>query len=342
MTRAEASWENYTLEFIKPARTSRDTLATKPTWFLQLTDKDDPSIKGLGECSPIWGLSIDTPEFFEKTLNELCAHFNEGSPLPSNLSEFPAIECGLEMALLDLQNGGVQKYFDSPFYNGEQPIRINGLVWMGSASDMKEQISQKLELGFRCLKLKIGSLDWLEELSILQDLRTEFGPDVLELRVDANGSFSTDEVDSVLHSLSVLDIHSIEQPIKQGQLEEMASLCQESAVPIALDEELIGIANEEEKRHLIESIRPQYLILKPSLLGGFRPCMEWIKLADENSCRWWVTSALESNVGLNAIAQWTATLGNPLPQGLGTGQLYKNNVPSPLRLEGDLLYHDLL
>jgi L-alanine-DL-glutamate epimerase-like enolase superfamily enzyme len=246
----------------------------------------------------------------------------------------------LETALTDLHTGGKRILYPSEFTEGEASIPINGLIWMGKPDFMWQQIEEKVNAGFNCMKLKIGAIDFETELSILKKIRDQYGSDI-ELRVDANGAFTSDNVWYKLEELSKLDIHSIEQPVMAGQAELMQEICRNSPVPVALVEELIGVIDEEEKAELIEFIKPQYLILKPSLLGGFEMCEEWIEIAEENGAGWWVTSALEGNIGLNAIAQWTYELENPLPQGLGTGQVFSNNIKSPLTVKQGELWYDV-
>jgi o-succinylbenzoate synthase len=259
--------------------------------------------------------------------------------LLNELLEFPSIQFGLEQAFLSLQSSSKFELFPSNFTRGKQAISINGLVWMGDEAFMKTQIKEKIEAGFSCIKMKIGAIDFETELDLLTSIRKEFSSKDIELRVDANGGFHPQEALEKLKRLSALEIHSIEQPIRQGQFEEMARLCEKTPVPIALDEELIGVFSVTEKKELLQTIQPQYIILKPSFIGGFQGSDEWISLAEKQDVRWWVTSALESNVGLNAIAQWTFTLQNPLPQGLGTGGLYTNNFESPLEVKNGKLHH---
>jgi o-succinylbenzoate synthase len=256
-----------------------------------------------------------------------------------DLADFPSIEFGLETALLDLENHGKRKIFPGTFYEGKEGIPINGLVWMGDRPFMEKQLGEKIAAGFRCIKLKIGSLDFETELAILADIRKNKTPQELEIRLDANGAFSNDEAMEKLEKLAVFGIHSIEQPIKQGQWTRMAALCENSPIPIALDEELIGIRNPVDKAEMIKTIRPAYIILKPGLLGGFSKAQAWINAAGEQQVNWWVTSALESNIGLNAIAQWTSSLKPTMPQGLGTGQLFENNIASPLVIEDAMLWY---
>lgn len=328
-----AKYYQYILNFKRPGGTSRGVLHKKETFILEVFENDK---KGIGECGLFRGLSYDDVPEYEEKLKWLCENINEDYEfLKEELRHFPSIWFGYEQALLNIKNGS-DIYFPSNFTEGNASIKINGLIWMGSTEFMEEQIEEKLKLGFDCIKLKIGT-DWNSEKKILKELREKFPAKKLELRVDANGAFSFEEAKEVLKELSDLKIHSIEQPIKAGNTEQMKLLCAETATPIALDEELIGVVNASEKIKLLETIKPQYIILKPSLVGGFSGCDEWISAAENFGIDWWITSALESNIGLNAIAQYTFTKGNPLPQGLGTGSLFTNNFESSLLLTGDQL-----
>lgn len=327
------------LEFKKPATTSRDVLKTKDTYYISLWNALNSETVGIGECSPIWGLSPETKEELESTLEKVKTNPDYYLTNLNTLDQYPAIRFGLEMAQLDWAKGGQKLLFPSKFTKNEIPIPINGLIWMGSLEEMENQIESKIEQGFTCIKLKIGSHDFDKEIELIRELRKTFPVEKIEIRVDANGAFSDRNPLKKLEKLATLQLHSIEQPIKQGNLDEMAALCLKSPLPIALDEELIGITNLDEKRKLLKIIQPQYIILKPSLLGGFKKTDEWISLADELDIKWWATSALESNIGLNAISQWVFTKGNPMFQGLGTGQLYTNNIKSPLHVEqGEIKY----
>jgi len=331
----------YQLQFKFAAGTSRGVLHEKETWFISLWDEANPLVKGWGECAIFRGLSIDDSVDYANKMKEVCEdpirYANESSTL---LVEWPSIRFGLETALLDLKQGGKKILYPSSFSRGEDAIPINGLVWMGRKDEMLSGIHQKLNDGFRCIKLKIGAIDFKSELSLLKAIRVEFSPDDIEIRVDANGAFLPEEALEKLKWLSDYQLHSIEQPIRQGQPNEMAELCKISPIPVALDEELINWQANDDKLNLLAAIRPQYIIIKPALVGGFSGSLEWIHVANELNIHWWVTSALESNIGLNAIAQWTYTLENPLPQGLGTGQLYENNFTSPLVVKnGSLFYH---
>lgn len=329
----KANFKNYILNFKRPGGTSRGVLHTKETFILELIDGDR---KGIGECALFRGLSADDRPDYEDKLKWLCEniHLNK-EILQQELLEFPSIWFGYEQAINTLKHGG-KLYFPSDFTDRKKSIRINGLIWMGDALFMQEQIDEKLAAGFKCIKLKIGT-DWQSEHKILKHLREIYSPETLELRVDANGAFSFEESKKVLEELAELKIHSIEQPIKAGNIDEMKQLCETTPTPIALDEELIGVFQSEDKRKLLEQIKPQYIILKPALVGGFSGSDEWIKIAEDQNIGWWITSALESNIGLNAIAQYTATKNNPLPQGLGTGALFTNNFGSALQLNGDQL-----
>ncbi|MGM0565514.1 MAG: o-succinylbenzoate synthase [Bacteroidota bacterium] len=333
----KAHYKKYTLRFKRPAGTSRGTMLEKVSWFVFLEDTEQPGKKAIGECSPLRGLSYDDVPEYETKLANVCENIHDIKP--DDLKSFPSIRFGIEMALCDLNIDGAQLLFPSPFTRGEKPMKINGLIWMGDKGFMREQIDTKLAQGFDCLKLKIGAIDWASELALLRHIRAAYSKDTLEVRVDANGAFDVTEAPGKLSELASLGIHSIEQPIEQGQEENMARLCRNTPIPIALDEELIGIHECADKTNLIETIKPQYIILKPSLTGGFESSREWIDIAERYEAGWWVTSALESNIGLNAIAQWTFTLGNRMPQGLGTGQLYTNNFPSPLEIKNGHIWH---
>lgn len=290
----------------------------------------NPSVCGVGEVALFRGLSAEDTPNFEAQLAAACN-------APENLPPISSIRFGFESALADLRTGGRQLFADTPFTAGHAIIPINGLIWMGTKERMRQRIRQKLDAGFRCLKLKIGALNFHDELELLAAIRSEFSPSDLELRVDANGAFSPFDALAKLERLAPLHLHSIEQPIRAGQPEAMAQLCARTPIPIALDEELIGFNSHEEKEALLSAISPQYIILKPSLCGGFREATDWIRVAESNSIGWWATSALESNVGLNAIAQWVSTFHTNMPQGLGTGALYETNYPSALVQEHDYL-----
>lgn len=330
----------YNLIFKKPSGTSRGILTSKEIWLLKIWNEESPEVFGLGECALFRGLSAEDRPGYEDVLQSLAPNLPPLPELFERLRDFPSILFGLETALADLKNGGKRIIYPSPFSEGKSSIRINGLIWMGTKAEMQRQIYEKIEQGFSCIKLKIGAIDFDTELDLLRSIRQEFDAKTIELRVDANGAFSPADALRKLEALAKLNIHSIEQPIKAGQWQAMAQLCANTPLPIALDEELIGINDLLQKRLLLETIRPQYIILKPSLHGGFAGSEEWIKLANEQHIDWWATSALESNIGLNAIAQWCATQKNEMPQGLGTGQLYTNNFESPLSLNGENLFYD--
>jgi len=334
----KATYKKHILEFKRPSGTSRGILKTKETWFIILTENDN---KGIGECGILRTLSYDDVPEYEEKLKWTCENINLGlSVLWKELLAFPSIQFGLEQAFLSLKGTNSFELFPSKFTKSNDSIPINGLVWMGKEKFMKQQIREKLNQGFSCIKMKIGAIDFETELKLLKSIRKEYLKSDIELRVDANGAFSPKNALEKLKVLSELGLHSIEQPIKSGQFKEMARLCEQSPLAIALDEELIGIFDVTKKEKLLQTIQPQYVILKPSLVGGFKGSTEWISLAKEDSIDYWVTSALESNVGLNAISQWTYTLENDLPQGLGTGSLYTNNIESPLGVESGRLYYN--
>ncbi len=332
-----ASYRKHLLKFKRPSGTSRGILHEKETWFLIVSENDK---HGIGECGMLRGLSIDDVPDYEEKLKWTCENIHLGKEVLCNeLRGYPSIQFGLEQAFLSLKSADPFELFPSDFTKKATPIPINGLIWMGDKNFMLEQIKNKLDSGFDCLKMKIGAIDFDTELQILATIRRNFSKHDVELRVDANGAFTAQEADHKLNLLAKYELHSIEQPIKPGNYAAMQRLCRHSPVPIALDEELIGIEVETKKVELLQNINPRYIILKPSLIGGFKSSIEWIGNAEKLKIGWWVTSALESNVGLNAISQWTATLGNKMPQGLGTGGLYTNNFESPLQVErGHLFY----
>ena len=336
-----AQFTQHKLIFKQASGTSRGVLTTKETYILEISNGDK---KGIGECAIFRGLSYDDVPDYEEKLTWLRDNINQDfEVLKKELLHYPSIIFGLEQALLNLKYGS-DIYFPSDFTNGKDSIKINGLIWMGNADFMQSQIEEKLEKGFDCIKLKIG-VNWNSEKEIIKKLREKFPKELLELRVDANGAFNYDEAKIVLQELAELRIHSIEQPIKKSEVQSpksedslMAKLCAETPTPIALDEELIGVIDFEEKQRLLETIKPQYIILKPALVGGFSGCDEWISIAKNLGIDWWITSALESNIGLNAICQYTYTKQNPLPQGLGTGALFTNNFETRLQLDGDEMW----
>jgi O-succinylbenzoate synthase len=340
----KASFQKQTFHFKQPSGTSRGVLTEKHAWFISLselnTDNSEPVEESLGECSIIPGLSPDFFDFdsYEKKLKEVCENITNYIENLSELEPYPSILFGLETALLGLNNKRENLLFDTPFSRGEIGIPINGLIWMGSKEFMLQQIEEKLQAGFYCLKLKIGALDFETELEIIASIRKRFTASDIELRVDANGAFSPSDALIKLERLSKFQLHSIEQPIKVGQWEEMAKICRVTPLPIALDEELIGVVGKANKIDLLQKIQPQYIILKPSLHGGILGTKEWIKLAMEYNIPWWMTSALESNVGLNCVAQFASSFDNSLPQGLGTGGLYENNTPSKLFIDKGYIF----
>ena len=333
-----ATYKKYILKFKRPSGTSRGVLTEKETWFLKISDGNN---FGIGECGILRSLSYDDRPDYEVKLKWVCENINMGREmLWEELREFPSIQFGVEMAFKSLDSEDPFLLFPSEFTAGKKAIPINGLIWMGDKAFMKKQISEKIEAGFNCIKLKIGAIDFETELDLLKSIRSNFSEKEMELRVDANGAFSWEDALQKLEALSKFDLHSIEQPIKQGQVNEMAELCKNTPLPIALDEELIGVTDVTDKQKLIQIINPQYAIFKPSLIGGFKGTGEWKNICEDLDVDWWITSALESNIGLNAIAQWTYTLNPDLPQGLGTGGLYTNNFDSPLEVKmGKIQYN---
>jgi O-succinylbenzoate synthase len=343
------SYQRRALRFNFPARTSRGALTEHVAYYLELRDVRHSGQVGWGEAAPLAGLSPDYGPNFETHVQQLCqilnskryAFLEDIEPADLVPAALPALRFALETAVLDLAQGGRHQLYPNAFGQGQAALPINGLVWMGDAAFMREQIRQKLTAGYACLKVKIGSLDFTTELALLAEIRAEAGPDQLMLRVDANGAFSPADAMSKLAQLAKFDVHSIEQPIAAGQWAALADLCSHSPVPVVLDEELIGLTDPDAQERLLETVRPPYLVLKPTLLGGHAATRRWIALAEAHGLSWWMTSALESNIGLNAVAQLTGEYDVAgFAQGLGTGQLYHNNVSAPLRIEHGQLHYD--
>ena len=334
----KATYKKYTLNFKRPSGTSRGVMTEKETWFLILEENGKT---GIGECGILRTLSIDDRPDYEEKLQWVCQNIHLGKDkLWDELVAFPSIQFGVEMAFLSLASKAPFDLFPSEFTKGKKNMLINGLVWMGEESFMKTQIEEKLAQGFSCIKLKIGAIDFENELGLLRFIRQNFDAKTIEIRVDANGAFGFNKALDKLNQLSEFELHSIEQPIPKSHTDNMAKLCKSAPFPIALDEELIGVFGIENKKELLTKIQPQYIILKPSLVGGFKGTLEWISIAESLNIGWWITSALESNIGLNAITQFTFTLNNPMPQGLGTGGLYTNNFDCPLEIEnGHIQYN---
>ena len=329
--------EERTLHFKQPAGTSRGVYTTRKIWLVHLLDGQ---LEGVGECAPLPDLSCDARPDYAEVLDGFCQALCETGEIDfDTLRTYPSMLFGLETALLNLRCGDL--LFDTAFSRGEVGIPINGLVWMGSYEEMLKRMEEKLEKGYRCVKLKIGAIDFDQELDLIKRIRERFSFHEVELRLDANGAFPFDEALYKLELLSQYAIHSIEQPIRQGQWAYMAELCRESPLPIALDEELIGVNDPEMKAHMLNIIKPRYIILKPSLHGGMQGCREWIEIARDMGIGSWITSALESNIGLNAIAQFASDVYGDnirMPQGLGTGQLFTDNIEMPLEIRGDQLW----
>ncbi|WP_194777848.1 o-succinylbenzoate synthase [Pararhodonellum marinum] len=350
--RVNAKCSKYQLNFKFEAGTSRGVMQSRDTFFIVLTSEQFVGIEGWGEAGPLPNLSIDDIPDFTELIKSYCeritaydipAHFEEILDFVHHFipPHLPSIRFAFEMALLDLVHGGRRIVINSPLVEKNHAIPINGLIWMGDKENMLQQVKDKLKQGFNCIKIKIGAIEFDQECALLEFIRNKFSAEEIELRVDANGAFSSDEAIQKLVKLAEYEIHSIEQPIKKGQWTAMAKLCAHSPLPIALDEELIGVFGRDEKHQLLIEINPAFIILKPTLLGGIKETQEWIELATDLNIGWWITSALESNVGLNAIAQYTSGLNPVLPQGLGTGQLYFNNITSPLTIDEGFLAFDL-
>lgn len=334
----KAAYSKYRLDFITPGGTSRGVLTHKDTYFLKIWDEVCPEQFGIGECALFKGLSAEDDDTYEGKLQELCR--NISSDQGTDLTGYSSITFGFETAILDFSNGCRRIIFPSSFVDGNAKIPINGLVWMGTKEEMQSRLEEKLSAGFKTIKIKIGAIDFASELELIKSIRSRYSTTDVEIRVDANGAFTPQNVMSHLDALARYDIHSIEQPIRQGQWEEMANVCRNSPIAVALDEELIGISNPMLMMELLRTIRPHYLVLKPSLAGGFSGATEWLKMAAQFNIGAWITSALESNIGLNAIAQWVSTLQPKIPQGLGTGKLFSNNVTSPLEQVGDSVVYN--
>ena len=325
------------LHFKQPAGTSRGVYTTRDVWYILLTDTGSCHY-GVGECAPLPALSCDDIPSYDEVLATACKNLEKNGEIDREaLLPYPSILFGMETALLHFRARSLQ-FWHTPFSKGKEGIPINGLIWMGNFDEMYRRIEEKMKAGFRCIKVKIGAIEFKRELELLAHIRHHFSAADIELRVDANGAFSPEDALRKLTQLNEFQLHSIEQPVRAGQWEVMKELCATSPFPIALDEELIGVNETEQKIQLLDTIRPQYIILKPSLHGGIQGSKEWITLAQERGIGYWVTSALESNIGLNAIAQWCATLQPEMPQGLGTGMLFTDNIDYPLHIEGDCLW----
>ncbi len=334
----KAYFKPYTLDFINPSGTSRGILRQKKTYFIFIEDKEK---QGIGEAALFEGLSYDDRPDYEQKLQWVCDHINLNRKLLLEaVREYPSIQFGLETAFMSFESKNKFELYPSKFTLGKDAIKINGLIWMGEKSFMKSQIKDKIKQGFTCVKLKIGAINFEEEISLIKYIRNEFSAGDIELRVDANGAFTPESALEKLQRLSDFGLHSIEQPIKQGQWEEIAKLCEVTPLPIALDEELIGVTDVTKRKELLLTIQPQYVILKPALVGGLSESKNWIDLANKLHIGSWITSALESNIGLNAIAQYTYTLNPEMPQGLGTGSLFSNNFESPLEVVGERLRYN--
>ena len=329
--------EERVLHFKQPAGTSRGVYTERRIWLVRVSDG---LAVGIGECAPLPQLSCDDIPDYGEVFRRFCDEVERTGEIPYEaMRDYPSMLFGLETALLNLQHGDL--LFDTAFSRGEAGIPINGLVWMGSYDEMLQRIEQKLQQGFHCVKLKIGAIDFEQELDLVKHIRSRFSFHDVQLRLDANGAFPFEEALYKLELLSQYAIHSIEQPIRAGQWAYMAELCRESPLPIALDEELIGVSDHEMKHHMLNIIKPRYIILKPSLHGGMAGCREWIAAARDMGIGSWITSALESNIGLRAVAQFCSSVyGDAVttPQGLGTGQLFTDNIPMPLEIRGDQLW----
>ena len=334
----EFSWIRHQLQFKIPGGTSRGVLRYKDSWLIQIS-KDDQY--GIGECSIIEGLSPESPQIVQNILEEIPQYLKMGKEfLLHRYAKAPALQFAIEMAFSGLNSHHPLLHFDTQFTHHQQTIPINGLIWMGNVDTMMTQLEEKINLGFSCIKIKVGAIDFESECNFLAHIRKRFHSSDLTLRLDANGAFQPEDAIQKLSRLSEYNIHSIEQPIAPGQWKEMATLGKTSPIPIALDEELIGISSKQEKVNLIQEIKPQYIIIKPSLVGGWQGSDQWVSIAEKHAVDWWATSALESNIGLNAIAQWVSTKQINRPQGLGTGSVFTNNIETPLYISGQNMGFD--
>ncbi len=331
----------YVLQFRTAAATSRGTLNERRSWLLRAWETDAPAVVGWGECGPIPGLSRDDRPDFAEAIAEVCGIINAGYwPEPDDLAHLPSFAFGLDTALRDLHGGGRHLLWDTPFARGQQGLPMHGLIWMDTVEGLHRQIDAKIAMGFRVIKMKVGALPFPTELALLQSVRAKYGPDQIELRLDANGAFASDAALAKLEALAPLNVTFLEQPLAAGQWDALAELCRQSPIPIALDEELIPLATPAERQALLDAVQPQGLVIKPALLGGFRAAEAWIADAEARGIQWWINSLLESNIGLNAICQWTSAVGGSRVHGLGTGGLFTNNSPCPLRLRQNELWVD--
>lgn len=331
-----ASYCSYELVFKQASGTSRGVLRTKTSYFIKISQHNKV---GYGECGLLKGLSIDHLPTYEQTLQWVCDNISLGlETLWAKLIEFPSIQFGLEQAFMSLFSENSFQLFPSGFTDNNLPIAINGLVWMGDEHFMKKQIESVIESGFSCVKLKIGAIDLEQELRLIKNLRHRYSKETLEIRVDANGAFDLETASFVMKKLETFEVHSIEQPLGVLAVNELSLLCSNPPIPVALDESLISCIHLDQKISLLDRIKPQFIILKPSFIGGFKGSNLWISLAEERQIGWWATSALESNIGLNAISQWVFGKNNKMPQGLGTGSLYTNNISSPLYVKKGAIY----
>jgi O-succinylbenzoate synthase len=335
-----AAWKELQLAPAFPLGTSKGTITTRTVWYLIAWDAERPHVRGIGEAALFPGHSKEFPADVRTKLLELCANTSDWRQrVNGDLVDVPSVRFAVEQCLKDLAASGSKELFPSTFTLGAQGIPINGLVWMGDAATMRQRIREQIDGGSRCVKMKIGALAFEEELELLKAVRAEYSVKDLALRVDANGAFGAHNAMDVLQRLAGLGVESIEQPVPAGLYETMAELCERSPIAIALDEDLIGLNQRDARMDLLQNVKPQHIVIKPSLVGGWTAAQEWITLAKEHGIGWWITSALESSIGLNAIAQWTATLGVQVPQGLGTGRVYVDNIPSPLEVERGALWY---
>ena len=325
----------YTFSFRIPAGTSRGVMHERKSVFVKAQPLNEIEKTFWGEIAPLPGLSPDLLDNALQPEHLLQKLKNEALYEPESFNGYPAFQFAIESILLQIQSGKPHILFENKFSKGQSSIPINGLVWMGEKDFLIQQIENLIERGFNAIKLKISHQSFEKDVEVLRFIRTGYSSDKIEIRVDANGSFPLEKAETYLHTLAELEVHSIEQPIATRQWKDLQRLCELTPIKIALDEELIGLNHFE----ILEEVRPQCIILKPSLHGGLCKCLHWLKRAEKSSIQWWITSALESNIGLNAIAQFTAEHSIGQLHGLGTGQLFTQNIPSPLTLESQYMHY---
>jgi len=339
--------EKHTLRFIKPAKTSRGEYIEKTAYLLWIVTE---TFKVCGEASPLSDLSVDGKVDFSNIVQPYENQFLTFEDLHNLLEDwmpYPSLRFALYSAILKAkfqanriaiqQPTKSQVWIENEFTHGKEGMKINGLVWMNSIDAMYEEAIHKINAGFTCIKLKVGALDFDAECRLIEKIRKQFSPFKVEIRLDANGGFKNGDALFQLEDLKRFNIHSIEQPIQANQPDLMQEICAKSPIHIALDEELIGI-DVNNSLNLMKKIKPKYIILKPTLLGGFDFCDIWIQHAVSQNVGWWSTSALEGNIGLADIAQWVSAYKPTMPQGLGTGSLFVKNFDPHTKVVGETMF----